>query len=241
MVPPRPSSLVADGYRFVARYLSNDTTGKNLSLGEAQALEAAGLDIVSNWEDGARTPSTATTRGSPTRRTRRRVTATADGAPATRPIYFSIDFDAESAQAAAVNAYFQGVASDAIGLARTGAYGGYFIINQLFNAGLITVRGWRTYTWSGTAQARDGTLARSFAGYENGIAGGEMDLDEAVATDFGRWDRGSRPSAGVHEPVHGLAARRHRRGADGGRILDRRRRGARLPERQRAVLRRPPG
>ena len=185
---PAPSSLVADGYRFVARYLSNDTTGKNLSLGEAQALEAAGLDIVSNWEDGAENALDGYNQGVTDAQTAQSQ-ATADGAPATRPIYFSIDFDAESAQAAAVDAYFQGVAS-VIGLARTGAYGGYFIINQLFNAGLITW-GWQTYAWSGTPTQWDPRA--QFRQIENGIAGGEMDLDEAVATDFGQWGPGVAP------------------------------------------------
>jgi MYXO-CTERM domain-containing protein len=185
---PAPSSLVADGYRFVARYLSNDTTGKNLSLGEAQALEAAGLDIVSNWEDGAENALDGYNQGVTDAQTAQSQ-ATADGAPATRPIYFSIDFDAESAQAAAVDAYFQGVAS-VIGLARTGAYGGYFIINQLFNAGLITW-GWQTYAWSGTPTQWDPRA--QFRQIENGIAGSEMDLDEAVATDFGQWGPGVAP------------------------------------------------
>jgi hypothetical protein len=52
----RPSSsqaLRAAGYTFVARYLSYDTTGKNLSPGEAQQLFAAGIDVVANWEWGA--------------------------------------------------------------------------------------------------------------------------------------------------------------------------------------------
>src|SRR5262245_38118081 len=46
---PSPSGLYAEGYRFAARYLSYDTTGKNLSAAEAEALWAAGVDIVANW------------------------------------------------------------------------------------------------------------------------------------------------------------------------------------------------
>ena len=49
---PSPASLHAAGYRFAVRYLSYDTTGKNLSRSEANALWAAGVDVVANWEWG---------------------------------------------------------------------------------------------------------------------------------------------------------------------------------------------
>src|SRR5215467_16374419 len=48
--PSSPQALKNAGYTFVARYLSYDTTGKNLTAGEAQGLNAAGIDIVANWE-----------------------------------------------------------------------------------------------------------------------------------------------------------------------------------------------
>src|SRR5262245_53924168 len=50
---PSPSGLRAAGYTFAVRYFSYDTTGKNLTASEAHALQAAGVDLVSNWESGA--------------------------------------------------------------------------------------------------------------------------------------------------------------------------------------------
>src|SRR4051812_44703154 len=50
---PSPSGLHSGGYTFAARYFSYDnsnTHGKILSAGEAKALIAAGVDVVSNWE-----------------------------------------------------------------------------------------------------------------------------------------------------------------------------------------------
>src|SRR4051812_34610788 len=47
---PSPSSLRASGFTFAARYLS-DYRSKNISHSEATALEAAGVDVVANWED----------------------------------------------------------------------------------------------------------------------------------------------------------------------------------------------
>ncbi len=50
---PKPSDLYAQGYTFAARYLSYDTSGKNLTAAEANSLTQAGIDIVANWEAGA--------------------------------------------------------------------------------------------------------------------------------------------------------------------------------------------
>src|SRR5262245_11086071 len=47
---PRPSAIAAAGYTFVCRYVSWDTTGKNLTASETQSLVAAGIDVVTNWE-----------------------------------------------------------------------------------------------------------------------------------------------------------------------------------------------
>ena len=46
---PRLLVIAAAGYTFACRYVSRDTTGKNLTAGEAQSLIAAGIDVVTNW------------------------------------------------------------------------------------------------------------------------------------------------------------------------------------------------
>src|ERR1044071_2126039 len=50
---PSPQALIAAGYTFAVRYTSFNTTGKNLTASEASTLLAAGLDIVTNWENTA--------------------------------------------------------------------------------------------------------------------------------------------------------------------------------------------
>ncbi|MFI5542068.1 glycoside hydrolase domain-containing protein, partial [Nocardia sp. NPDC051900] len=50
---PDPDAIKANGYRFVVRYLSSggpSLPGKQLLPWEADALRAAGIEIVSNWE-----------------------------------------------------------------------------------------------------------------------------------------------------------------------------------------------
>jgi hypothetical protein len=105
--------------------------------------------------------------------------------PADRPIYFSVDFDAQAADQAALFAYFDGVAS-VIGLQRTGVYGGYNTVKWLFDAGKIKWA-WQAYAWSygnwdSRAQLRQVLNTITAAG-----DGGCCDKDEAVAPDFGQW------------------------------------------------------
>ncbi|HEY6459912.1 MAG TPA: DUF1906 domain-containing protein [Polyangiaceae bacterium] len=177
---PSPSSLKSDGYKFVCRYLSHDTTGKNLSKSEADALIAEGIGVVSNWEDSSTDALSGYDLGVSDAKAADSQDS-ADGAPSTRPIYFSVDFDATPGDQTAINAYFDGVAS-VIGLDRTGAYGGYYVIQRLFDAGKIKW-GWQTYAWSGGQWDSRAQLRQ----VQNGIAGGQMDLDQAVADDFGQW------------------------------------------------------
>jgi MYXO-CTERM domain-containing protein len=180
---PSPASIVAGGYTFVVRYLSNESA-KNLSASEAAALKAAGLDIVCNWEDSATNALNGYNQGVTDAQTAN-AQASADGAPAGRPIYFSIDFDEQSSQASAVDSYFDGVAS-VLGHARTGAYGGYYAIDQLFNAGKIAF-GWQAYAWSNGQWDSRAQLRQ----IQNGIDNGQEDEDEAMAADFGQWGPGA--------------------------------------------------
>ena len=84
----------------------------------------------------------------------------------------------------ALNSYFDGVAS-VIGRSRTGAYGGYHVIKELFDNGKITW-GWQTYAWSNGLWDKRAQLRQVL----NGIDGGDVDKDLGVAADFGQWERG---------------------------------------------------
>jgi hypothetical protein len=193
---PSPAGLIADGYTFAARYLSYDTSGKSLTHGEADALIAAGVDIVCVWEQGADDALDGYGQGVADAQAAAAQAASV-GMPSDRPIYFAVDFDAQASQQGTVDAYFDGVAS-VIGRGRTGAYGGYYLISRLFDDGRITW-GWQAYAWSygnwdGRAQVRQ---------VDNGqtVAGGSVDLDTAMVADFGQWGHGGAgapsPSAAV--------------------------------------------
>lgn len=193
--PSSPQALHAAGYSFVARYLSWDTTGKNLSASEAQSLFAAGIDVVANWEWNADDALSGYSKGVDDA-TEAQTLAQQCGMPADRPIYFSVDFDATPGQQAAIDSYFDGVAS-VIGQARAGAYGGYYVIQRLFDDGKIAW-GWQTYAWSGGQWDSRAQLRQ----IENGVtvAGASCDIDQAVANDFGQWGPGAPSTTSSSSP-----------------------------------------
>ncbi len=189
---PSASTIASAGYSFVSRYLS-DYPSKNLTPSEANSYRSAHIDIIGNWEnDGLQSwqnsppaTSAAYAQGASHARTAQQQAAACGMAPS-RPIYFSIDWEMPSSQQSALNAYFDGVAS-VIGLAQTGAYGGYYQLQRLFGAGKIAW-GWQTYAWSygnwdPRAQLRQ---------IQNGVyvGGAEVDKDQAMASDFGQWGAG---------------------------------------------------
>lgn len=199
---PSPSSLAAQGYGFAARYLSYDTSGKNLSASEAADLAAAGIDVLVVWEWG----TSDVLQGYNTGVTHAQVAdgqAQALGQPAGRPIYFAIDFDAQPSDQGAIDAYFDGVAS-VIGHDRAGVYAGYGPVSRLFDDGKVAW-GWQTYAWSGGQWDSRAQLRQ----IQNGIGpGGEMDLDQSMVADFGQWGPGgasSGPPPATSCTVNGVA------------------------------------
>jgi hypothetical protein len=178
---PSPHTIRSAGYTFVCRYLSRNPA-KNLTAGEAEQLIGAGLHLVCNWEAAASAALNGYSQGV-TDAQQAQSQAAACGMPRTRPIYFSVDFDASAAQQPAINAYFDGVAS-VLGLSRCGAYAGYHVIQRLFNAGKI-VWGWQTYAWSSGHWDSRAHLRQ----VQNGISvgGAECDANVARVADFGQW------------------------------------------------------
>lgn len=182
---PAARDIKDAGYSFVCRYLSAGLPGKLLLPSEVTDLQANGVDIVSNWETTGTTALGGYDAGV-TDAQAAWAMHTSLGAPTNRPIYFSLDWDEAPGQDAAVFAYFQGVAS-VIGLPQTGAYGGYWPLKRLLDAGLITYA-WQTEAWSGDNQdPRFNILQDNSAGYAY-IDGVECDIDYALTEDFGQWN-----------------------------------------------------
>ncbi|MDL4774949.1 MULTISPECIES: glycoside hydrolase domain-containing protein [Thermomonosporaceae] len=185
---PGAAALKKAGAKFACRYLSHDTTGKNLTQAEANELSAAGLWLVVVWETSANRALDGRAAGQADARDAA-AQATALGMPGDRPIYFAVDFDASAAQQSAINAYLDGAAS-VIGRGRVGVYAGYGPTKRAFDAGKITY-GWQTYAWSGGKWDSRAQLQQ----YSNDhtINGVGVDYNHAVKDDYGQWRVGVSP------------------------------------------------
>jgi hypothetical protein len=177
---PDPGLLAAEGYAFACRYLSHDTTGKNLSLSEAKNLAAHGIAVVSNWEFQPRHALSGYSAGVDDAMHAQNLHA-ACGAPPNRPIYFSVDFPPGAGDWGTIFAYLDGCAT-VLGRQRVGVYGGYETIRQTHDAGKAAWF-WQTYAWSAgrwhpAAHIRQHSNDVPF----HGVA---LDLDDTDAADFG--------------------------------------------------------
>lgn len=206
---PSIADMKTAGVAFVCRYTGYFSgykidevatpQGKVLTPGEATALSKAGIALVSNWEWSANRAVAGRAAGEWDAGEASKIHH-ACGGPADRPIYFSVDVNVPGQE---VNAYFAGVAS-VIGLHRTGAYGSYAVLHELFNAGLIRW-GWQTYAWSANAWEPRAHIRQ----YHNSVSmgGHSVDYNRSMTNDFGQWGtivKGTDMAIDIHTP--GMAA-----------------------------------
>lgn len=180
---PDVNCMYDKGRRFACRYLSYDYTGKNLTAAEATELQAGGFAIVSNWENDAGDAKLGYNAGIEYAQEANRQHLNCGG-PVEAPIYFSVDWDAQMSDLAGpIAEYYKGIAS-VLGLNRVGAYGGYEVIDYLFDHKLITY-GWQTYAWSeGRWDSR--AQLRQYLNSQT-LCGGSVDFDQAMTADYGQW------------------------------------------------------
>ncbi len=194
-----PKKLKNSGYSFAVRYIGTPGRSKSLVAPEVAALQAAGVSIVSVYEDREGTALLGYDRGAKDAKA-----ALADcrklGMPDGRPIYLAVDTDTTPAKVAQ---YFKGAIA-AIGKERVGVYGGYWIIKGLADMGLATwfwqTRAWSrvngTIAWDSRCHMRQFPLAKPF--YVLGFC----DLDWAMKADYGQWDfNGPKPPEPKPEPA----------------------------------------
>jgi peptidoglycan hydrolase-like protein with peptidoglycan-binding domain len=175
------SALTADGIAFACRYLSTDPA-KNLTAAERDALHAAGISIVLVWETTGTSPLSGYARGLAEAKAAR-AEADALGCPKSVPIYYAVDFNATAGQMGEILDYLHG-ASDAEGnKGLVGPYGSYDVIEAAAAAGYTFL--WQTYAWSNGQWASAATIRQTLNGTH--IGGADVDLDEAVAGNYGQW------------------------------------------------------
>jgi hypothetical protein len=200
-----PDQIKAAGYAGVVNYVSESRPGANfeakpITREYADALRAAGLHIVSNFQYGKPgwpDPSDFTRGfdgGAADARTALRLHGAAGGSNSA-PIFFSVDddIDANTWNSLAVN-WFRGINS-VLGVGRTGIYGHAQACGWAIKDGVIgqsTTAGyrwaWQTKTWSHGQREPAAVLYQDVI--DSALGGAHMDVDDVLAPDFGQWDLG---------------------------------------------------
>lgn len=199
-----PDEIKSAGYDGVVNYVSESRPGANfeakpITRDYANALRAAGLHIVSNFQYGKpgwANPSDFTRGydgGVADAQTALRLHAAAGGA-GSAPIFFSVDdnIDLDTWNGPAV-AWFRGINS-VLGVGRTGIYGHAQACGWAIRDGVIgnsTTAGhrwaWQTRSWSHGDREPAAVLYQGVL--EGPVLGGiKVDVDDVLAADFGQWD-----------------------------------------------------
>jgi len=201
----------SQGIGFVGRYVSFDGTHPALTAEEAQRFHDGGMPLVLIWEvDQKRAFEEHSLQG-------QHALGSSDGAAAKtalqqigaygQAVYFTIDFDVTDAMwkttlkdsktgntisvGDLIVAYFKGINS-ILGVARTGAYGTYTVLHELFDQGRITYGWQQTFNkHAGDPRDKRAQLRQYAFGYDTtgwGVAGaGALDYDRAVHAKYGQW------------------------------------------------------
>lgn len=172
-----PAQLYADGYRFAIGYVSQDTTGKNLTPANVTALHDAGLAVGIVYEYNPQSALKGSGQGLYDAGIAVRG-AQALSAPAGTRLYFAVDFDVQSAQLAAVGSYLLAAQTVCEENGYTiGAYGGYRLCHYLASLSL-NIALWQTYAWSGGVWEPSAVVRQ----IQNGIheAGATVDHDDST-------------------------------------------------------------
>lgn len=179
---PGIKALKDAGVTFVCRYISTPGNPKNLRADEAARLKKAGIDIVVVFETTTGRALSGYTAGINDAYEADRQ-ALAVGAPQDSVIYFAVDFDANARERKIVNQYLGGAAA-ALGKRRVGVYGGYYVVKEALDVGVVTYA-WQTYAWS----ANQWDPRVHIEQYSNGhrLDGAAVDYDRAMTANFGQW------------------------------------------------------
>lgn len=204
-----PEAIKSAGYDGVVAYVSESRPGANfgakpLTREYADALRAAGLQIVSNFQygkPGGLAPSDFTRGfdgGVADAKTAARLHADAGG-PDTAPILFSIDDDIDLTtwNDVAVD-WFRGINS-VLGVERTGIYGHSRVCAWAIQDGVVgrsSTPGhhwvWQTKAWSQGHREDAAVLFQGVIDTPSNpgplIGSTRVDVNDVLAADFGQWD-----------------------------------------------------
>lgn len=191
---PGGAALKRAGKSFAWRYLYADGQGgKGLDKSELDDLTANGVEVVVGYEAGASRSLDGRQAGIDDANAAL-AQLRALGLP-NMPIYLATDFDAPDYNAGndprldlgPIADYYDG-AKSVLG-DNTGAYGSYYVIKRLFDAGIIKW-GFQTYAWSGGQWDPRAQLQQYLNGQN---INGAVDLTRAMAENYGQASKAGGP------------------------------------------------
>lgn len=184
---PSLTELKRCSYVGVMRYLYSPVNGKVISLAEARAIWAAGLQLGLVWEGGAQEAQGGYNAGVNNARAALAL-ANGIGWPASRPIYFVAEDPntIPTSEWPAAVAYFQGIVA-VLGVARVGAYGGQSLLEHLQGLGLARWF-WQVGGWSRIVHGDWHLYQRLSTTVASPLVAGSIDEDAVLAADWGGWD-----------------------------------------------------
>jgi hypothetical protein len=188
--------LKSQGYDFVCRYLAPDTSQwKKLTRDEAVNISKAGLNIISVWETCEDRALGGAQAGKEDGQAAL-AEAIKVGQPKGSTIYFAVDFDANSSQFDAIEAYLRAASNEITGY-NVGVYGSYVVVEEMAKRNACKYF-WQTYAWSGGKKSQHMNVYQ----YKNGanVLDISCDLDESFGNE-GWWSIQVKESAKMGQVI----------------------------------------
>ncbi|MCL6597921.1 MAG: DUF1906 domain-containing protein [Alicyclobacillus macrosporangiidus] len=159
------------GVRAVFRYLGN--WSKSLTAAEVQAIHGAGLSILPIWESNPTSASYFTRAQGQQDAQAAAASAQSLGIPKDTTIWYVVDYNAQTGDLPAIDAYVDGLVSANTGYG-IGVYGSAAVVAHLQAGGKVQ-KLWQTYAWS-HGRLTSGVAAYQYAN-EVTLAGVSVDLN----------------------------------------------------------------
>lgn len=190
----KASALYSLGYRFAGRYVvptAGSTAWKALTLAEAEAIRASGMDILCIFELDAARAGRGEAVGAQDGDLAL-ACARALGIPAGTTLYFAVDYYPAAAEMPQIEAYLR-AAGARIAPYTLGVYGCYDVVEYL-SARHVCRHYWQCVAWSGGKKSANADLYQA-TGNVN-VAGVLVDQNERYR-EAGLWKSAAAPSGGT--------------------------------------------
>lgn len=179
-----PDQVKATGKEFIVGYVSEDTTGKNITREEVQTAHDAGLGVLLVYEYSTTAVHGGASKGTVDATTGITHVRLLGNYPTGCALAFAVD-ENTSANPSVVDDYARAFTLKChVEGFRSMVYGGLATVKRCADLGLADLF-WQTYAWSGGQWDSRATIRQ----IQNGVVidGKDVDIDLAMVDDYGAW------------------------------------------------------